>query len=254
MHKEGAPEFRPRREEKIAEIEGKIEKPFVDIELGKDPFEPVGSVSLPIGLLGMEIPLLLYTAQLEFQDQSGQRHTDLSATTAPQMPILFSGTNRGFYAYSPRWNGRADPFYIVGIQPDELRDNVSRLSAVWHELGHILIGHSDLDIGIALKAIDTRRRSPAVRQADAYIEEVAKSQAAQGNSNRDRRLLAAMRSNGMTLFHERNAWAAGARLVGTGLPSGFQESSSYFQYARLCLSTYAEGRRDPRFVKGFSRK
>ena len=268
---------RERRTEMEASIEGRVERSFTEIDISQAQpiplhditwlnaaltFGEIGRYSVPSGQFGMDVPVRLYAAQLEYIDKNGgKRKGDLTATTPKGKPVLFSGDSNGFYAHDPLMRGKADPFYVVGIQPEELAKNMNRLSAVYHELGHVLIFHKDADTQLLRAALTLQAKYlPEVSLAAKYASELAglipdsvRGQNLHPTRNTLSRLEARLYSVGriVSLFHERNAWAAGANLFrGNNYPTGFQEQRSYFKYAKLCLSSYARHYKDKRFVTG----
>lgn len=258
-----------------AEIEGKRERPFTEIDPGQmQPvplrdiewknaalrFQEVGSILIPRGPFGMDMPALLYTGQLEIG--KGKKRTVNLTKLVENKPILFTGTGNGFFAYDPELVGRGDDLFAVGVQPDELEADMSKLSAVYHELGHVFICDGDLETQIVQAGISLSKKDlPPVRNARGFANVVAHGIPESLRVSRlriHRKNLSRLEasngavSNGVSLFHERNAWAGGMRLARRlGLPTGFKNPESYFEYARLCLSTYADSRRDQRYVNGF---
>ncbi len=160
--------------------------------------------------------------------------------------------------------GRENPFYVVGLQVDELAENMSRMSATWHELGHVTLFHTDADTQLLGAAISLRAQDlPPVALAKEYGNELARAlpyglreQKTPIALNRHTLFQLQGRSHHIeratSLFHERNAWAAGMHLVrASEYPTGFQKPESYFEYARLCLKTYERYYNEGKFVKGW---
>lgn len=263
-------------------IEGQIETSFTEIDIDQAQHVPLNDIAWPTArlsfaeqkgmtytmrrLFGMSENLRLYVAQLEYQGANGKRkHANLSLTTSKARPVFFTGTRNGFYAHDPLMNGRDDPFYVVGLQPDELQENMSRMSAAYHELGHVLICHTDADIQILKAAVSLREKDlPSVKKAGAYGNDLEESlpygfkEEKPVSTNRHTLFKLASRKHdtdrAMRLFHERNAWAAGMKLARANeYPTGFENPQSYFDYARLCLETYAEYYRDEKFLKGWKK-
>lgn len=262
-----------------ARIEGQLESSFTEIDMDQAShvplpgqitwdtarltFQKVGRYNMP-ERFGMYSNVLLYAGQLEYRGRNGnKRASNLSLTTSKDKPVLFTGTKNGFYAHDPLMGGRENPFYVVGLQVDELEDNMSRMSATWHELGHVAIFHTDADTKLLKAALSLKGRDlPNVRLAQVYGTELARAlpygfREKQPPVAPTRQALTRLESRSRSvdkvvhLFHERNAWAAGMNMVRDNeYPTGFQSPASYFDYARLCLSSYAKYYGDRRFVQG----
>jgi len=258
-------------------IEGKTETSFVEISpqdarhIPLPPviawtntrlrFQRVGFYNMPLRFGGYDT-ITLYQGWLDHPTA-----TDLSTLISTNKSILYTGTSNGFYAHDPIMIGKSSrdyPFYVVGIQPYELKENMGKIAAVWHENGHVYIFDEDLDIQLLQAAVTLRKGDlPPVALGLRYGEYLARS-ISEGERTKlrnlvlDRYLLSQFEAanyqvrNAMSLFHERNAWAAGAWIVRLKkLPTGFTHSSSYFDYAKLCLESYAHHRHDDKFVKGW---
>ena len=268
---------RPRPQE--ARIEGGIESSFTEIDIDQAAhiplpaqivwpnarltFSQVGTYNMP-ERFGMSSHIQVYTGKLEQVRKKGNiRKSNLSLTTSKGKPVLFTGTTNGFYAHDPLMSGREYPFYVIGLQVDELKENMTRMSATYHELGHVLIFHNDLDTRLLKAAISLKGRDlPPVAMVQTYGNELAhalpygiREQQPPFEATIYALTRLEARSHGVDktihLFHERNAWAAGMNLVrANGYPTGFQRQTSYFDYARLCLATYARYYGDRRFVEG----
>ena len=224
----------------------------------------VGTYNMP-ERFGLSSNVQLYTAELEYKGKNGRkRKSNLSLTTSKAKPVFFTGTTNGFYAHDPLMGGKENPFYVVGLQVDELAENMSRMSATWHELGHVALFHTDADIQLLRAAISLQGKDlPSVALANAYGNELAhalpyglREQKTPLVMNRHTLFQLRGRSHhterATSLFHERNAWAAGMHLVRTNeYPTGFQKPESYFDYARLCLATYERYYNEGKFVRGW---
>ncbi len=271
---------RPRKAE--ARIEGEVETSFVEIDIDQAnhvplpdtiawdnarlKFKKVGQYNMP-ERFGFSSNVDLYVGDLEYEDQNGNtQEANLSLAISEEKPILFTGTTNGFYAHDPLISGRDNPFYVVGLCVDELRGKMSHLSAVWHELGHVAIFHKDLDTKLLRGAITKREEDlPDVRMASEYVRgltgvmpwydfkddpsfKVTRKNLF-GLMSRNRKF-----DSAVSLFHERNAWAAGINISRrNGYPTGFQNPDSYFDYARLFLGSYGRYYNDRRFTEGFSK-
>ncbi|MBI2074279.1 MAG: hypothetical protein HYT83_00405 [Candidatus Levybacteria bacterium] len=270
--------YRPRTIE--ARIEGEVESSFTEIDMDQAShiplpsqiswsttcisFQEVEMYNMP-KRFGMSSNVQLYACQLEYRDRNGKnRRSNLSLTTSKAKPVFFTGTTDGFYAHDPLMAGREHPFYVVGLQVDELEKKMSRMSSIWHELGHVALFHTDADTKLLGAAVSLRVEDlPQVALAGRYGNELARVlsygiREQQPPFEAIRAALTRLESRNhdvdkiVHIFHERNAWAAGIHLVrGNGYPTGFQHQSSYFDYARLCLATYGWYYNDRRFVKGW---
>lgn len=269
---------RPRTAE--ARIEGEVETSFTEIDMdqaihvpltaqiarptARFSFQEVGRYNMS-ERFGMSSNIQLYAGQLEYQGRNGgKRKSNLSLTTSKTKPVLFTGTTNGFYAHDPLMGGRENPFYVVGLQVDELAENMSRMSAIWHELGHVALFHTDVDIQLLEAAISLIAQDlPLVALANVYRNELAhalpyglREQNPPVVINRQTLFKLRGRSHhterATSLFHERNAWAAGIHLARANeYPTGFQNPESYFEYARLCLAAYERYYNERKFVKGW---
>lgn len=261
-------------------IEGEVESSFTEIDIdqathiplptqiawpnARFSFQEVGRYNMS-ERFGMSSNIQLYAGQLEYQGRNGRkRKSNLSLTTPKAKPVLFTGTTNGFYAHDPLMVGREHPFYVVGLQVDELEENMSRVAATWHELGHVALFYTDVDIQLLRAAITLQDRDlPDIAMARAYGSDLANGlpygvREQQPPFEVTRHALTRLEASShqtdrsMHLFHERNAWAAGMHLVRENeYPIGFQNPSSYFDYARLCLATYERYYNDRKFVKGW---
>lgn len=266
---------RPRSVE--AKIEGEFVQSFPEITFDEGHHIPLSDIHWATAALrfkrvgsytkperwGLPSPVDLYTATLQYQDEQGNETVDnLSLLASPKKPVLFTGTKNGFYAHDPLILGKTDPFYLVGIQPYELEERMSELSAIWHELGHVGIFHANADTDLAQAAISLEEEDlPAVANAIAYgnhLAAVLPERIRRQQPNVDRHLLFQLMggnhqvNESVRLFHERNAWAGGIQLArGRGYPTGFQNPESYFAYAKLCLLSYANHFNDRKFVTGW---
>lgn len=199
--------------------------------------------SLRLGFDEEETPFLLYTGRLVFRNAQGVNETiDLSNETTSR-PTVFTGSRRGFFAHDPRVKGRTEKFFLVGVEPDTLQRDQRRLVSVYHELGHTQIYDRNEDTRLAQAAAQQDPTLLPQRVGiQPYYEELM---TAQDSHDKVR---------GMSLFHERYAWANGFRLAHeTGAPLGFHESTSAMQYAKYCLQSYARYHSDKRFVTGLGK-
>jgi hypothetical protein len=205
---------------------------------------------------------ILYSAELDyFPKKSGQLTTvSLSGSSLLDKPVLFCGSRNGFYALDPKAEGVDRPYYLVGVQPGPLEERLAKINAIWHELVHIYIYAQNYDLSLFKAGLTRKSRFlPPVAAAFQYGVNMAYAIEESGLSSdvrvSDRHDLALLRSRNTeiqkaySLFTERNAWAGAGRLVMEyDLPTGFQLQSSFSEYARACLTTYAEGFHDSRFV------
>ena len=268
---------RPRTTE--ARIEGEVESSFTEIDMDQATHVPLRDISWPTTRLtvkqvgtynmperfGLSSHVQLYEVELEYEGKNGaKRKSNLSLTTSKAKPVLFTGITNRFYAHDPLMGGRENPFYVVGLQVDELEENMSRMSATWHELGHAALFHTDADIQLLRAAISLQRKDlPLVALANAYGNELAHGlpyglREQKPSIAISRQTLFQLRGRNhhteraTSLFHERNAWAAGMHLVrANDYPTGFQSPDSYFEHARLCLKTYERYYNESKFVKGW---
>lgn len=211
---------------------------------------------------GWTTTIPLYQAHLEFKDKKGNpRQVDLTQTTRTR-PCYFTGSNTGFYAHDPRMNGNKDNFFVIGVQPDELEHDQTRVAGVYHELGHAILMDEEADTKLLLAGALNVKYLPKyagiIRYANvlaAAIPENLRKQIKPENVGREILGEAIKRSQGVDvgvrLFHERYAWAAGINLSKwRQLPTGFKRPSSVVDYAKICLESYAQYYHDQRFVKG----
>lgn len=274
----GEENYRPRTLE--SRIEGEVESSFTEIDIdqaihvppptqiawptARFSFQEAGIYNMT-ERFGMSCNVQLYACQLEYRDKSGKkRKSNLSLTTSKDKPVLFTGTTNGFYAHDPLMSGREHPFYVVGLQVDELEENMSRMSSTWHELGHVVLFHTDVDTSLLQAAFFLQGKDlPDIAMARAYASDLANAlpygiceQQPPFEVTRHALTRLEARSHqtdrSMHLFHERNAWATGMYLVKKNdYPTGFQSPTSYFDYARLCLATYGRYYGDKKFVRGW---
>lgn len=260
-------------------IEGKVETTFTELDIDQAThiplpatitwsgaqlsFQQAGTYNMP-ERFGMSSHIQVYTGQLDYVDENAKvRRANLSLTTSEDKPVLFTGTTNGFYAHDPLMAGRDDPYYVVGLQPYELMENMTRMSAAYHELGHVAIYHNDFDTQLLQAAVSLNGHDlPPVACAWIYGDELARAiprsiREQEPAFQATRHELSRLQGRNydvekvIDLFHERNAWAAGMVLVrANGYPTGFERPGSYFDYGRLCLSSYAVHYRDLRFVHG----
>ncbi len=270
----GNDSYRPRTLE--GRIEGNVETSFPEIDpdqitravpLGDITwptasltFKKVGAYRMSLQRFGLSLPIDLYSGRLQYIDSKNKRRSvDLSLTTSEDKPVLFTGVTDGFFAYDPLAKGQPNPFYVVGIQPDELKSNMNRMSGIYHELGHVDIYHTNADTQLLKASISPKEMLPSVVKAEAYTAELSAALHRVPDSTTRQSLFELMGMNYqasriITLFHERNAWAAGINLAkGNQYPTGFKTSKGYFDYARLCLESYARYYNENRFVNGWHR-
>jgi len=272
----GGESYHPRTLE--ASIEGKGESSFTEIDMDQATHVPLpAQIAWPTARLsfqevgrynkperGSNSDIQLYVGYLEHPDKSGkEQKSNLSLITSKNKPILFTGTTNGFYAHDPLMSNREHQFYVVGLQVDELQENMSRMSAIWHELGHVALFHTNADTRLLQAAVSLQRKDlPDIAMIEAYSNDLTR---ALPDSIREQqppfrvtrytlcRLEAksSQTDRSMHLFHERNAWAAGMHLVrGNEYPTGFKKATSYYEYARLCLAIYERYYGDKKFVRG----
>lgn len=227
-------------------------------------FEPVMEYQMP-GTAKFSSPSLLYTAELTFETQTGSTTmADLSLTTDKDKPIFFTGVRNGFYAYDPLIDGKKDPFYVIGVQPDTLEADITSLSAIWHLQGHTLLYQTNADTQLLHAAMSGKKKdSPDIRQIEVYNAELAKylpKHLRQQDYPRNSITRQFLGKQGFevqresSLFNERNAWAAGHHLVQShNYPTGFTNSRSYVDYAKLCLRQYTNFYHDARFLNGIKK-
>lgn len=260
-------------------IEGNVESTFGEIDIdqaGHVPlpnhikwqgahlsFQKVGTYPFRMRFGTENIPL--YSGQLAYKDWSNtQRISPLSQLVSQEKPVLFTGTTNGFYAHDPLMAGKDLPFYVVGLDVQELSQQMSRLSALWHELGHVVLFDSDADIQLLHAALTLDIDNlPDVAASFLYANDLVSSlpplnSQSSGYLTRQQLFELSSRSyrtdKSIHLFHERNAWAAGMHLVNTQeFPIGFEKKSSFVEYAHFCLATYARYYRDRRFIEGLSK-
>ena len=283
MEKYDEPRYEPRPKSPEINIEGRVETALAEINPADSltvplpptitwddaqlRFERVDDYMMPLRFtMGEHIDL--YTGFIDFVDRNSgiNRTANISSLISSKVPVLYTGTQNGFYAHDPRVIGRCKkdyPFYVVGVQPGELEESQGKLSAVWHENGHIRIMHKGYDTRLFESAINYRDNLPKIQKIKIYLNNLdqiiqqstrsalASTQITQqilhDSCNWDSQI-----DKAISLFHERNAWAGGAHITRHyGLPIGFQRNTSYAEYARFCLSTYAEGYHEDRFTNGW---
>jgi hypothetical protein len=166
--------------------------------------------------------------------------------------------------HDPEASGQDTDFYVIGLNPYELENNIKHNDGTWHELGHAILVDNLIDAKLMHSAFSLKSKHlPEVALADKYRGILAQSipESIQGKDhpldffiqwiiwqlcNNNYEL-----NNAFKLFHERNAWAAGYRLQkNIGFPSGFQNFLSRIKYSDLCLESYSHKYHDPRFIKG----
>lgn len=186
----------------------------------------------------------LYTGKLVYRLSNGmERVLDLSHQTANR-PTVFTGSRHGFFAHDPRKSKRSEEFYLVGVEPHTLLSDQRRLVSIYHELGHVEIYDRDEDVKLLHAA---QQHDAAQLPGRAGIEAYMKT-LADADDEWDK-------ARGMSIFHERFAWAGGLQLSHrVGAPLGFREPQSALTYAKYCLSTYARFHNDQRFVRGLGKR
>lgn len=267
----------PQRLQSIeTQIEGEVESSFTELDIDQAThiplhditwekarflFEEVGRYSLP-QRFGMSSDAKLYIGVLEYLDNKGQsRRKNLSLTTSENKPVLFTGTTNGFYAHDPLMAGRDEPFYVVGLELADLEEKLTRMAGTYHELGHVVLCHSNADTQLFQSALSLQKDDlPKVAKALTYGTELANAipdHVRNDQPRADRQTLFRLSGRynkidmAKNLFHERNAWAAGMKIVRENdYPTGYSNPLSYFEYARLCLATYARYHDEEKFVKG----
>lgn len=271
------------------------QRAFADINLTEADADGMGFVPLPTDITWQATRLIfqevgtynseadspfpentpLYRGYLEYVDPDGnQRNADLSLTTSVDKPVLFTGTKDGFSAHDPLMPGSNNPYYVVSIDPDELRTDMTALCKLWHELGHTIVFHINADTQLLQAALSGNNEGlPPIRQAQRYAQELRQSLSRITLHNYERNPSPVTReqlsdhmqlSIGrgrhipfeiLDLFGERNATAAGAHLIlRHGYPTGFQDVLSYFHYTRTGLRRHGEQFGNAReFVTGLKR-
>ena len=267
------PEYRPS-----INIEGEPISPFREITIDEaDPvdlrditwtrnqagisFEQVGTYRKK--RFGNSEQYNLYMASSQHLDPDGQsRQTDLTNISSKKR-ILFTGSRNGFFMHDPAWVGVDADFYVVGVNPFELEEDIKQHAGTYHEIGHVLIVDCGFDAALLRAAVELERKHlPAVAMSLAYGIDLATSISEQSRTNMkgkqlDSRALIELMvdeprvDDSLRLFHERNAWAAGMRLQRQhNFPTGFEEKRSVAKYARCFLETYVASYADRRFVEG----
>lgn len=260
-------------------IEGKVESTFGEVDIDQAShiplpnhikwpgvrlsFQKVGTYPFRMRFRTTEnIPL--YSGKIVYKDGTNTQHVSpLSLLISQEKPVLFTGTTNGFYAHDPLMAGKDLPFYVVGLDVEELSQQMSRLSALWHELGHVVLFDSDADIQLLHAALTLNADNlPNIAASFLYANDLVSSLpplSSQPNEYLTRQQLFELGSRSyrtdksIRLFHERNAWAAGMHLVNIHqYPIGFEKKSSFLDYARFCLATYARYYEDRRFTEGLS--
>lgn len=264
-------------------IEGEPVETLVEIEIEQSQTVPLRDIVWPNASLkfqqvgtyqtqqyGLPVVHPLYTAVFEFKDRDGETtRVVLSDTTGgkSRRKCLFTGSRNGFFAHDPRSRGLDKPFYVIGVNPFELQDDIRHMAGTYHELGHAIIMDEGSDTALFKTAVSLKGQDlPGRRGVTKYAQRLARTipsswrteikpgqitpkQVWDGMSNRydvDRE---------MRLFHERYAWAGAAQMIKQhDAPIGFRKFSSIFEYARLCLKSYARKFSDESFVSGIDPK
>lgn len=213
-------------------------------------------------------PLYELTAWHYNSTQAKNVPVNLSDKVTTRKKTLFTGSRSGFFMHDPAWAGIDTDYYVVGVNPFELRDDIRKNAATFHELGHALIVDRRLDLRLFRSALHPEAIAlPPVAMAAAYraLLRVAllgggsleALKEAQGISRVDSRVqFELMNENrefdaAMRVFHERNAWAAAMHLFRKyAFPSGYEHSKSLETYAQFCLETYRRAFGEKKFTKG----
>lgn len=204
----------------------------------------------------------LYNATLHY----GRTSLDLTrGTGASKKPVFFTGTEGNFLACDPRMNGDDRDYMIVGVDHEELLETPGKLSAVWHELGHIAIFDREYDVDAAYTAQSFRTDlKPNLEDIDLYIDELKRSipdseRWVQNTTDLWTRLMRPSLpidvEKAVFLLHEHKAWMIGKHLKDSlGAPDGFKDRGSFGKYAYACLATYARYYKDERFHRGIKHR
>lgn len=202
----------------------------------------------------------LYSAILHY----GQKSLDLtSGTGASTKPVFFTGTEGSFLACDPRMNGDDREYMVVGVDHEELQETPGKLSAVWHELGHIAIFDREHDVDAAYTAQSGKTEfTPDLKDIDLYIDELKRSIPTQEKwvttttelwTSLMRPTLPINVEKAVFLLHEHKAWIIGKQIKDRlGAPDGFKNPDSFRKYAYACLASYARYYQDDRFHRGMN--
>ena len=202
----------------------------------------------------------LYGATLHY----GRESLNLtSGTGASTKPVFFTGTEGNFLACDPRMNGDDRDCMVVGVDHEQLQETPGKLSAVWHELGHIAIFDREHDVDAAYTAQSGKTEfTPDLQDIDLYIDELKRSIPAQEQwVTTTTELWTRLMSPSMTinvekaifLLHEHKAWIIGKHLKDSlGAPDGFKYPDSFRKYAYACLASYSKFYGDNRFHRGMN--
>jgi len=259
-------------------IEGESISPFAEITIDQtDPvelenivwqqfsaglsFKPAGEYQYK--RLGYNESYPLYTCSSWFQKgDSNDQKIDLTYTTCNKK-CLFTGSRKGFFMHDPAWMGKETDFYVIGINPFELKHDIRQHTGTYHELEHACIVDRNLDTNLFQAALYLNKdQLPSVAMAQAYGNILANAIPSSWRKNLDqaRKITSQQLMNAMSddhnvnhairLFHERNSWAGGIRLQNEHkFPTGFQQRKSLGEYAKFWLTAYANSYNDSRFIK-----
>ncbi|MCB9813232.1 MAG: hypothetical protein H6772_02380 [Pseudomonadales bacterium] len=226
-------------------------------------FKKVGSYSKK--RYGVEERYPLYEAIAIFKDLKNKVHEINLTKTTSRKRCLFTGSNSGFFMHDPAWVGIDSDYYVVGINPRELQADIRRQIATYHELGHAEIVDHGYDTQL-LKGSTTMKDKdlPAISMIKAYAKKVKDAligarydiEKIKNITITPQILFALMNDDteidsSIRLFHERNAWAGGDKLIRKHkFPIGFEKKSSLREYSQFCLETYARYYSEAKFTKG----
>jgi len=211
---------------------------------------------------GYSQPISLYTAILEYFDQTGNKvQVDLSRQTTK--PCYLTGTSLGFYAHDPASRSQDENFIVIGIEPRSLEENQRKLLSLYHELGHAVIFDNGDDVSLFRAGLDKDAKlAPDRCGILLYAVLISRSMPDRVRDeleSRDVNLQHVFQTmnyfpdvdQAVRLFHERYAWATGMWLAKIlHLPTGFNKQKSQIEYAQYCLSSYANYYDDDSFSKG----
>lgn len=189
-----------------------------------------------------------------------QREINLTTgTPASPFPVFFTGTPGYNWANDPAIDGNRGDFNVIGLDIDEISRNPMALTALWHELGHVRVFSEGSDVAIAKAAqhVDASYL-PEIMSDVNYAVEIGRhlnhlGRPIEGLTDlwRDYVSQSHELNRAYRLFHERQAWAYGYQIMkAIGAPKVFEHSSSFADYAKACLASYARAFSDNQFVDG----
>ena len=202
----------------------------------------------------------LYWCSVRYSGTDGiDRELDISTCINPQKPILFAGNSDGAFLASDLKDD-AYPYYILEISPSALLSRPQELSSVWHELGHIVLFHHQLDEKL-LNAATNSSMLPSIAQAQRYVDELSAVLRASGETiqtGTTQEIVYSILNNRdnparvpFLLVGERNAWASGLKLARKyELPTGFSSAHDLRENTHHYLAEYGKIYNDTRFDKG----